>query len=536
MYKKETRLMAQTLLFVLIFATACKEEQVVGPGTQDAIVGYFLTEDGTPISSAIVELTDAEGNLLFEGITENDGSFTIESIPQETENSIIAFSKDGKILQLTRLETLIERAKSNSNKRGDIFLDEEYDYNTTCLVKVIDKITRDPIANALVQLGTSENAVKEFHTNSEGIAILKFISSSHYRIFKISKDDYLIYTGYGFRMFYPNDITDDPFELEPKETSDNTANNTIIVTLQPPYIGLLPLVYRKVNIMGENDYKDSAITAGDINDFFNMGSAKFTGLKSGLYIVSFEAEAGDYERIEQEIQVSGNETKEVRLFTYRKQNLCTNNVLIINFTDENGNVINSGEATIFAYNFGMVGEGTDALARKTVSISNGKAVFNGFTKGENTYYIEKVDSEYKIHKGKDLTKNVRFDCGETVVRDVALMVEKEFDTNCCDNNFGIRVYDMTNYPGGGEPPPFSNQKVKIIGANGFTQTVISAIDPNGNPYNTIAKFENICFGTYKIFLDSDTHTSDTLEVKVRCNNDITFIGEGGKNYLYCYPK
>ena len=47
----------------------------------------------------------------------------------------------------------------------------------------------------------------------------------------------------------------------------------------------------------------------------------------------------------------------------------------------------------------------------------------------------------KTYKRK-IVKNVRFDCNETVNKDVTLKVDKEFDENCCDNNFWVLVREV----------------------------------------------------------------------------------------------
>ena len=211
-------------------------------------------------------------------------------------------------------------------------------------VKVIDKITRDPIANALVQLGTSENAVIEFHTDSEGIVTLKVISNCFYYLFRIIKDDYLTYTHtHGVNKSYLDYLTNtnSPIELEPKFVPDGTTNNSVLVHLNSTHVnGQIPIAHRKINIIGANGFKDSAYTGGFENYEQNLGKVLFTGLTSGIYTLSFEAEAGDYERREQEIQLAGNESKTIELTGHRKPILCSNNILIINFKDENGNMIN----------------------------------------------------------------------------------------------------------------------------------------------------------------------------------------------------
>ena len=504
-------------VFTLIFATACKEDQGINT-TQQSIHGCFLAEDGTPISSALVEVTDAEGNIIYSGITENDGSFTIETIPQEAENSIVSFSKEGRILQLIRLETLIKRTESN--KRGDVFLDEEFDYNATCLVKVIDKATREPIEGAIVQLGTSENAVMEFRTDGEGIAKLKVISYSFYYLFRISKDAYLTYSiGFGFLTAY-TDYRDYPFELEPKFIPDGTTNNSVVVNLghaRKDCLSMHPLGYRKIKIEGDNGYKDSAITGGFRPTEENLGKVKFTGLKSGIYKVIFEAEAGDYERTEQEFQLAGDETKNIHLIALLKEDLCSNNTLIINFKDENGNAISCGKGNAYMFSFSLP---------QTVPISNdGSATITGINKGEHYFCINEVNCEEdldKTYKYKDDIKDIVFDCNQTISVDVILEVKNDYSKNCCDISWAIEFYVFIPHWGN---YPLYNQNFTITGPNGFTYSGNTSTSPAGYDGGRMILLFNMCNGDYTVTWKKDDGTKEVKEVRLKCgkNNTVSFV-------------
>ena len=531
--QKKKSLLAILSFVVLVFATSCKEDNQINNPTvpTGTVSGYFVTEDGTPISSATVEVTDADGELIYSGITAQDGNFTIENLPQNVENSIVSFSKDSRVLQQLRLKTLMNITGA-AGKRGDVFLDEDYDYDATLLVKVIDKITQQPIENALIQLGTSENALMEFRTDSEGNATLKVIQMCFYRLVKVSKDGYIVHHNpWGLRAVWASgDIV---YELEALFEPDNTTSNSINVFLIEYGFGGVPLIYRQVNIEGPNGFRDSAITAGMIQyedsswgGAPDYGRAIFTGLKSGVYKVFFEPEAGDYERTEVEVQLLGDKQEYVSLHPHPKPNLCSNNVLIVNFKDKNGNPINCVDGTV-----GISSITGRYWNSNKATISNGQAVFTNIPKGEFTFQFTGIDCNMATYKTVYL-KNIRFGCNETVTKNITVSVEQEFDENCCDNTVKVRVYDATGLtPPHGEPPGLFNQRVRIVGSNGFTKTVESRLDGSGNP-RPMAIFENICFGSYKIFVDSDTHTSDTVEVKVRCGNDMKFGGEGYKSYLY----
>jgi len=524
--QKKKSLLAILSFVVLVFATSCKEDNQINNPTvpTGTVSGYFVTEDGTPISSATVEVTDADGELIYSGITAQDGNFTIENLPQNVENSIVSFSKDSRVLQQLRLKTLMNITGA-AGKRGDVFLDEDYDYDATLLVKVIDKITQQPLENALIQLGTSENALMEFRTDSEGNATLKVIKMCFYRLLIVSKDGYIVHHHpWGLRaVMVSGDVV---YELEPLFESDNTTNNSINVMLMRYGIAAHPILYRQVNIEGPNGFKDSAVTGDEYGPGVDTyGRVIFKGLKSGVYKVFFEPIAGDWDRIETDVQLAGDNVKHITLYAHPKENLCSNNTLIVNFKDENGNAISNGTVTISSVNYGY-------WNTNLINISDGKAVFTSIPKGDHTFRFEKIDCESVIYKNSDWIKNIRFDCNETVTKNITVSVEQEFDENCCDNTVKVRVYDATGLtPPHGEPPGLFNQRVRIVGSNGFTKTVESRLDGSGNP-RPMAIFENICFGSYKIFVDSDTHTSDTVEVKVRCGNDMKFGGEGYKSYLY----
>ena len=507
---------------VLLVFVACNEKQINEPVHTGAVSGYFVTEDGNPISSATVEVTDAEGKLVYSGITAENGSFTIENIPQDAENSIVSFSKGSRVLQQLRLKTLMN-ITGISGKRGDVFLEEDYDYDATQMIKVVDKITQQPLENALIQLGTSQNAIMEFRTDSEGMVTLKVIRYCIYPVFKISKDGYINSTMVFYR--YINEYDNWVAELEPIFEPDGTTNNSINVLLVQTLIGT-PIIYRQVNIVGDNGYRDSAITDGDYHQN-NYGRVKFEGLKSGVYKVFFDPIAGDYEKSELEIQLAGNKAEDIFLYAHRKTNLCNNNTLIVNFKDENGNAINSGSVIINTFNEGY-------YPPEPVKFSNGKAVFTGISKGEHTFHIREIDCDDVIYRSSDFIKNVRFDCNETVTKEVTLVVHKVFDENCCDNVIQFFLYDATGLtPPHGEPPRLPNQKIVITDTKGNTRTTYSSNLGEFQP--GLVYFENVCFGTYTVTLESDEYEAMFDEyninepIKLRC-------GEAGGKYIYARRK
>jgi len=478
---------------VLLVFAACNEKQINEPVHTGAVSGYFVTEDGNPISSATVEVTDADGKLVYSGITAKNGSFTIENIPQDAENSIVSFSKDSRVLQQLRLKTLMN-ITGISGKRGDVFLEEDYDYDATCFVKVIDRITQQPLENALIQLGTSPNAMMDFRTDSEGMATLKFISNAHYPFLHITKEGYHIWVRRSNSL--ENTVTY-TFELEQELITYKNTLQVRLVTLA------YPILFRKIHITGANGFKDSAITFGpdvewNYQGASGLGVATFTGLDAGIYKVIFDPVAGDYEKAEIEVQVSGDEINFVNLITSIKQNLCSNNVLIVNLRDMKGNTINCGTAHLKS----IIGK---YYTDEPVAISSdGRVIFTGISKGEDNYEIniDCIDQADKTYKAQ--IRGVVFDCNETNTVETTLVVDQDFSKNCCDIFFTVQVYN--------EFKPFMHpvpdQKMRITGPKDFSASVTTTM--NGFTFN------DLCNGKYTVTWEKDDGTEETQEINLKC--------------------
>ena len=147
-----------------------------------------MADENTPIANATLELTDKDGNLIYTGNTNYDGSFTIENTPQNADDFFVSFSKDTRLLQQLRLNTLLTHINKG---KGEIFQSEEYEHMASVSFRVINKNTKEPIENALLQLGTSNNAITEFYSDADGIITYKLVPYTYYKIFIISKDNYL---------------------------------------------------------------------------------------------------------------------------------------------------------------------------------------------------------------------------------------------------------------------------------------------------------------------------------------------------------
>jgi hypothetical protein len=494
-----------------VLATSCYEADPVNEGNPELVTslsGSFLTKDGTPISSAIVNVFDAEGTSVYEVVTDTDGNYTIEYDLQNTVNSAVSFSKDGKLLQLIRLETLINIANTNSAKRGDILLEEEYDSADIYPVKVVDKVTKEPLEGAVITIGGIAGATMESTTNSEGIAKLKLILGGMITI-TASKEGYLSlhYTDYVGDLVESGII-----ELVPKEVPDGTTNNTLNVYINGLFFNSheFPVPFRMVNIVGENGFKDSAMTGGGCatDTDKNPCYAIFTGLKSGTYKVIFDPKAGDFDRAELEVFLKGNESKTINLGTRYKEDLCKNNTFILNFKDENGKPIQGGKVSLQK---GLI---NSYYHPQDVPIgANGSVKFTEIPKGEDSY-TGVVDCEEETGKKyKFEIRSIVFDCNQTKTADVNLVLTHDFNRDCCDIISTICVFKAVNPD---IMPPVLGEKITVTGPNGYYFSGLTDFTESDG-----VLLRDLCNGKYTITWEKKDGTKEIQEVNMRCKEITT---------------
>ncbi|MCL2039314.1 MAG: carboxypeptidase-like regulatory domain-containing protein [Bacteroidetes bacterium] len=433
-------------IVVFAFSTACNEEGNVNPESTNAVVGYFISEEGTPISDAIVEATDGDGNLFSSSTTNNLGSFEVTNIPEITENALVSFVKDGTIIKQIKLNTLLGIAKKSG--KADVFLNEEYDYNAVFAIKVTDDSTLEVIEGAYVCLSTSENAKFEATTDATGYAYLPEIVPGRYSIY-IAHNDYKPYNE-SLLLLFPEgmDTLKFTFPLTLKSNTDTSGgnndslgyndtccNNIIkIQVLQATNLdssGAVPFANCKVTLM--NVFKKEII---EKNTDYN-GWVEFTDLCNGHYTINV-SEDGYFMAGEFQHRVSCNDVIEGKIFVFKK---CCDNVIIVHYKDKNGNPINCGKASLYA----------QGGFNKQVDVINGTATFNELCNYAKYYFSTTINGcniKYpaeKLTSGNTDDPGTTFSCKDTLEWELT-MLELYYGDTCCDGK--IEMCLLTTSPNG----------------------------------------------------------------------------------------
>ena len=417
--------------FILIFAASCNEEGTTTPTTAHSVAGYFITDEGTPISNAIVEATDGEGKLFSTSTTNEAGNFEVSNIPENTENSIVSFVKDGTIIKQLKLNTLIKMS-SKSNKT-DILLGGEYDYDAVFAVKVVDKGTSEPIENAYVRLFTSDKAKFEAITDATGYAYLPQIVPGRYSIY-IEHKDYMPHSD-AWLLVFPEGTDTLPYTipLTPKDSLNTgtgggkdtniCCNNTINVTV---VYAETKLPFANCEVQFLSGY-NGTLTTKKTNA---NGIAIFEEVCTGRYSIyvndnGYTASEGGIVICDANVNILLPVIKQRDTINEK----CCDNTLIIHYKDKNGNPINCGYGELIETN----GTGYKVVA----PISNGKAIFDSSLCNGGHSFTTTI-------KGCEVTYStaslyVGFTCKETLERTITLQEVPE--TPCCRNSISIELLD-----------------------------------------------------------------------------------------------
>lgn len=492
MKKIRITLILSFCIIALAFATACNEEGNVSPAST-SVVGYLITEEGTPISNAIVEATDGEGNVFFSSTTNDLGGFEVMNIPDNAENGIVSFVKDGTIIKQLKLNTLINLAKKAG--KADIFLNEEYDYNAVFAVKVIDNSTSAPIENANVLLTTSDKAMFEAITDATGYAYLPKIVPGRYNIY-IAHNDYNTLNE-SLLLLFPEgmDTLSFPFSLTPKSKldsntggngnnndsiiNDTCCNNSIKIkvlrnTDTTNYGNDIPFANCKVIITNHyNKYTIEKTT--DNNGWIEVADLCYG--RYSIYLLEDEYEG------ELQLALHCSEQLEGQIFAKKKFVKCCDNVVVVLYRDKNGNPINCGTAILKATNF-----------TREANIINGTATFKEICNDRTYHFVTGVKNCNVTYYDVSLSPNtgIYFGCKDTVERKVFLQNE---DIPCCNNSIQISLTKLI----------IKNGNVVDSAMVEDAEVEIQMWEKNTKTFSTEARFingayiaEGLCTGKYTI--------------------------------------
>ena len=424
--KKHTLLLALT--FCIIALTSACNDEGNSPVSTNSVVGCFIADDGTPISNAIVEATDGKGELFSTSTTNDLGSFEVKNVPENTDNAIVSFIKDGTVIKQIKLETLLKIAEKSG--KADILLSEDYDYEAVFGVKVIDIDTDAPIGNATVRLSTSGNAMFEATTDSTGYAYLPQVVPGMYFIriahnyYKTLEKELLLLFPEGW------DTVRFTFKLTAKDNNnggndsnyyDTCCNNTIKVRVVTYPDSSLPFPNKEITLM--HGLKQIQTKSTD-----NNGWVEFTNVCAGRYIIQCNDKV-----YEGSIQgsVYCNDIQTLYMIVHKIPKKCCDNVLIVHYKDQNGNPIKNCEYAILTC--------LENPSHQKADLVNGTAIFKELC-NDRTYMQTTVGGCDGYYFGS-LTPNntgIKFDCKDTVEKTITL---QRYDTLCCRNSIKISVLD-----------------------------------------------------------------------------------------------
>jgi hypothetical protein len=488
------------LSFFIIFAVSCNdEEQPLNVVSNQSVSGYFITDEGTPISNAIVEATDGEGKLFSTSTTNELGSFEVNNIPANTDNAIVSFVKDGAVIKQLKLGTLVKIAKKGEN----VFLGGQYDYEAVFAVKVIDASSEESIENALVQLYTSDKAKFEANTNTDGYAYFPSIVPGRYH-FYITHDDYKSY-GESLLLLFPEgmDTVSFTFPLtrksntDPKDSTntdsiccDNSIRLKVYIKTNTgttaPYVGEI----RVVNSFVSKEIRKTTDAHGYV-EFTDLCSGRtFIEVVDDEYIGYIDQYNYDKNTI---LLGCGNYVEASMLVEKKPFTKCCDNVLVIYYQDKNGDVITCDKATITDL------KGSNSNYMKSSISGNGAAVFSGLCNDKKHVYRTNVMCDDKSYESADIS--VEFNCTDTVVVTQKLkLIHAPQDS--CNNAVRIILKDTANHK------YIDDASGEIKG--GPNNVTIPLTFARG-----IVDIKDLCTGRYTIYISTECgFLKDNLDVYI----------------------
>ena len=337
-------------------------------------------------------------------------------------------------------------------------------------VTVLDSALNSPLANVLVKLWKGGQKISEFKTNEQGLVVFREICEGEYGIS-------LYREGYLTQEFSFNIGCNDSVSFEKKMVQHTEPCQSQIKIWVKDKKNELPLNGAIVKMWKGDQFKGQQTVEN--------GFVLFGELCAGKY--SFDILMDGYRHNEFGVEISGNEVKEFTKFLESEHDSCCNGTIYFNAKDSaTGLPIQNVSVSLW--------KGNQKLSLYKTN-EEGMVIFRFICPGDY-----QISYNHENYKGNEFTFSM--DCDDTVYFHKLLVMK---DT-CCRGIIKVYPKDKDNNEA-------LNGAVVKLWHNG-TLLYQKSVQEG------LAKFVELCEGTYHITISKDHYQPDEFNVEMTCNNTI----------------
>ncbi|OGU14819.1 MAG: hypothetical protein A2X61_01630 [Ignavibacteria bacterium GWB2_35_12] len=418
-----------------------------------------------PLNGATVKLWK-DGQLIMEKKVENG----VAEFPELCEG---AYGVDILFEGYQHIEFSIELT-CNETKEVTKYMQSKASLDSCCKgvieVVALDSAMNTPLPGVTVRLWKGNQKLAEYKTNEQGLVVFREICEGEYGI-SLTKEGWLAQE-FSFQM-----NCNDTVRFEKKMVPHTEPCQSQIKIYVKDKKNEQPLNGATVKMWKGDDFKGHKTVEN--------GFVLFTELCAGKY--SFDITKDGYRHQEFAVEIGGNEVKEFTKLMESDHDSCCNGTIYFNAKDSaTGLPIKNVVVSLWKGNQKLSLYKTD---------EEGNVVFKFICEGEYG-----ISYSHEIYKGSEFS--FQMGCDDTVYFHKLLVMK---DT-CCRGIIKVYPKDKDNNE------PLNGATVKLFhnGTLLYQKSVQEGL----------AKFVELCEGTYHLTISKDHYEGDEFDVTMTCNQVI----------------
>ncbi|OYT16062.1 MAG: hypothetical protein B7C24_09790, partial [Bacteroidetes bacterium 4572_77] len=283
-----TKLLLAVMLGMLLIVVACDKNSSV-PNNLIDIDGIIENAAGEPIIEALIEAFDLDDELIISDLTDDEGYFKLEKLPETLEDIELVVSKAG--YQTFRASA----SEYNNVKNGSVFsilLEEANNEEDSCCegklyLTIKDKDSEEKVTNGKVYLYLNDSKIRKAEI-SDGLVVFEELCEGDYWI-TISVEGY---EEYGFRYEQSCNVENEKEVMISKKSGEDDCCGVITICAYDRYEAGVNDV--EIKLVKGNTIIEKKYTEGE------DPCVEFTGLCAGNYW--YRIYHSEYDVIEKEIE------------------------------------------------------------------------------------------------------------------------------------------------------------------------------------------------------------------------------------------
>lgn len=465
-----------SLLIIGLIFSACDDSSTDNVDVTTTISGVIEDTDGNPVADAEVQAFDFENSLLDEDVSDEEGRFSLENIPDQLDKVKMKITHE----DFPVFEGLLSEVVGQG-ERSKVRVTIQRDDDSCCgriEILVRDKETEDPINDVEVRLNQGEKVLKKSFTSSDGKLVWKNICEGSYWL-RFAKDGYAVVE----KEFSIEKCDTAEFNILMEESSkenDSCCDGKIYVFPKDKDSGEI-IKGAKVILWQDGQIVEKKYVEGD--------NVLFSDLCEGKYWIDIIAEG--YEDIEFEVELGCDEVKEIVKqleATSQKDSCCDGKIYVIPKDKETGKVL------------------TGAMVK--LRDKKGKVISEARVKGEYVVFEDLCEGKYEIvilmegYSGVEIP--VELGCNEEkeIVKEMEATSNKD---SCCDGKIYVIPQDKET----GEVI----KGAKVILWKDGKEVARKYVEGN------YVVFEDLCEGKYGIDIIAEGYKHVEFLVELGCDEE-----------------